>query len=333
MRIFPQYQNMPSDVINKIKKFLPFIGILILIYIIYTMDISKIINAFSQLNILFILGALTLIFPEIIIRNYVWQLILKEHKIKIGFFSSLKIFLIGYFYGSFTPAYSGQLMRMPYLKEKTNEPYGKLFINTVIETTIHTVSLYCMMFIGAIIVVSLLPQIFYFVIFWLIFVLVVILYFIKKERGQRFFDILIKYLAPKKFKTHFTSFANTFYLDFPRMNKLILPAILGVFTWIIGFTQVYIVALALNLNIPYLLFIVLYPIANTVGFLPITFAGLGTRELTAIFIFSTLFFVPKETVFVLAIVGFFITDVFTAFIGFLLSLTESRKKKNFSDIF
>jgi len=324
---------MASNVLKKAKKFLPLIGISILLYIIYTMDINKIINAFRSINPLFILGALALNFPQLIIRNYAWQLILKEHKIPIGFFASLKIFLIGYFYGSFTPAYSGQLMRMPYLKEKTGEPYGKLFINIIIETTVHTLSLYCMMFIGAIIVINLLPQVFYFVIFWLIFVALVILYFIKKERGQRFFDTLIKYLAPQELKTHFTSFANTFYADFPSAKKLIVPAILGVLTWIIVFSQGYIVALALGLSIPYLLFLVLYPVANTVGFIPITFAGLGTRELTAIFIFTNLFFVPKETVFVLAIVGFIITDVFSGFIGFLLSLTEARKKENFSDIF
>ena len=324
---------MESNVFKKVKKYLPFIGISILIYIIYTMDINKIVNAFRSLNPLFILGALALSFPQLMIRNYAWQLILKEHKIPIGFFASLKIFLIGYFYGSFTPAYSGQLMRMPYLKEKTKEPYGKLFINIIIETTLHTLSLYCMMFIGALIVVNLLPQVFYFVIIWLIFVAGVILYFIKKERGKRFFDILINYLAPQKLKLHLTSFANTFYADFPRLNKLIVPTLLGVFTWIIVFSQQYIIALSLGLSIPYLLFLVLYPIANTVGFLPITFAGLGTRELTAIFIFTNLFFVPKETVFVLAIVGFIITDVFCAFIGFLLSLTETRKKENFSDIF
>jgi uncharacterized protein (TIRG00374 family) len=321
------------DFLKHVKKFLPFIGISILIYVIYTMDVNKIISAFRSINPLFILVALALNLPQILFRNYVWQLILKEHKIKIKFLPSLKIFLIGYFYGSFTPAYSGQLMRMPYLKEKTKEPYGKLFINTIIETTLHTLSLYCLMFIGAIIIVENLPQVFYFVIFWVVFVAAVIFYFYKKERGQRFFDVLIKYLAPRKFKTHFSSFADTFYKDFPRMKKLVFPAILGVFTWLIVFSQIYIVALALGLSIPYLFFLVLYPVASTIGFLPITFAGLGTRELTAIFIFSSLFFVPKETVFVLSIVGFIITDVFCAFIGFMLSLTEAHKKENFSDVF
>ncbi|HVQ01096.1 MAG TPA: lysylphosphatidylglycerol synthase transmembrane domain-containing protein [Candidatus Thermoplasmatota archaeon] len=324
---------MVSDLANKLKKFLPFLGIVILLYVIYTLDVQKLITAFRSLNPLFILGAIALNLPQLLIRNSVWQLILKQHKIKIGYLASLRVFLIGYFYGSFTPAYSGQVMRLPYLKERTGEPYGKLFFNLVIETTLHTISLYCMMLIGALLVFTQLPQVLYFVIIWLLFVALVIVYFIKKERGQRFFNVLIKYLAPRQLKEYFASFADTFYADFPHLKNLLVPMLLGVFTWLIVFTQEYIVALALGLSIPYLLFLVLYPVANTVGFLPVTFAGLGTRELTAIFIFTSLFSVPRETVFVLSIVGFVITDAFCGFIGFLLSLTEARTKEKISEIF
>lgn len=323
---------MASNIVNRAKKFLPFIGITILLYVIYTMNVQKLIDALRSLNPFFILGALALNLPQLLIRNYVWQLILKEHKIQIGFFPSLKVFLIGFFYGSFTPAYSGQVMRLPYLKERTGEPYGKLFFNLVIETTLHTISLYCMMFLGAILVFTQLPQILYFVIAWLLFITIVIVYFIKKERGQRFFNVLIKYLAPQKFKAYLASFADTFYADFPRIKTLIIPVLLGVFTWLIVFSQEYIVALALGLSIPYLLFLVLFPVASTVGFIPVTFAGLGTRELTAIFIFTNLFIIPRETVFVLSIVGFVITDAFCGFLGFLLSLTETRTKERLSDI-
>jgi uncharacterized membrane protein YbhN (UPF0104 family) len=71
----------------------------------------------------------------------------------------------------------------------------------------------------------------------------------------------------------------------------------------------------------------LFPIANTAGYLPITFAGLGTRELTAIFIFSTLFAAPEEKIFVVSIMGFLITDILIGFIGFILSLFEIHPKK------
>ena len=119
---------MTKKIFKHAKKLLPFIGIAILIYTIYTLDIEKIKNAFFSIKPIFIILALSLTLPRILIRNYAWQLIQKEHNIKLTFFQSLKIFLMGYFYGSITPGYLGQLMRVPYMKEKTGEPYGKLFV-------------------------------------------------------------------------------------------------------------------------------------------------------------------------------------------------------------
>ena len=121
-------------------------------------------------------------------------------------------------------------------------------------------------------------------------------------------------------KNQFNKFVNTFYADFPKIKKLIAPFILGIFTWIIIFSQEYIIVLALGLNIPYIYFLLLFPIANTAGFIPITFAGLGTRELTTVVIFSTLFTVGKEEILVVSLLGFIITDMCTGFIGFLVSL-------------
>ena len=321
---------MARKIFKQAKKFLPLIGIAIFVYIVYNLDIEKIIVVFLSINPIFIICSLTLTIPRLIIRNTAWQIIQKEQKITISFFQSLKIFLIGYFYGSITPGYIGQLMRVPYMKEKTGAPYGKLFVNSLMEIIIHTLSLYGMMFIGALLVMGALPELLYISGIWVVLLAIILFYFIKRERGEKLFRLLIQYLIPKKLKTNLYRFVDTFYTDFPEIKKLLLPLILGIFTWIIIFSQEYIIVLALGIDIPYLYFLLLFPIANVVGFIPITFAGLGTRELTAIFLFSTLFGVGEEEVFVFTLLGFVITDIFTGFIGFILSLTETKKRNMIS---
>ncbi len=317
---------MARKIFEQAKKFLPLIGIAIFVYIVYSLDIEKIIVVFLSINPIFIIFSLTLTIPRLIIRNAAWQIIQKEQKITISFFQSLKIFLIGYFYGSITPGYIGQLMRVPYMKEKTGAPYGKLFVNSLMETIIHTISLYGMMLIGALLVIGVLPELLYISAIWVVLLAIILFYFVKRERGEKLFHSLIQYLIPKKLKTNLYRFVDTFYTDFPEIKKLLLPLILGIFTWIIIFSQEYIIVLALGIDLPYLYFLLLFPIANVVGFIPITFAGLGTRELTAIFLFSTLFGVVEEEVFVFTLLGFVITDIFTGFIGFILSLTETKKR-------
>ena len=315
---------MVKDLFKKLKKILPFIGLFIFIYTIYSLDIFKIIDAFLSINPIYIIISLSLTLPRVLIRNFVWRMIQDKHNIKLSFIQSLKIFLIGYFYGSFTPGYMGQLIRVPYMKEKTSEPYGKLFVNSIIETIVHSISLFAMILIGAFLVLGTFPELFFIVIIWLIIMTFILLFFINKNRGEKLFYILISYLIPRRYKTIFYRFVNTFYNDFPKVKTLILPVILGIVTWVIIFSQEYILVIALNLDIPYLFFLLLFPIANVVGFIPITFAGLGTRELTAVFIFSTLFMVSGSEIFVVSLLGFIITDIFTGFIGFLLSLSESK---------
>ena len=321
---------MKKPLFYYIKKILPFIGItLLILYIIYNLNVNDIKDALFSIHPIYVVLALTLTIPRVLIRNLAWQCILKEQQIDIGYWASLKIFLIGYFYGSFTPGYMGQLMRIPYIKEKTNEPYGKLFVNSTIETTVHTTSVYIMIFFGSLLILQSFPDLFLLIIIWLIVLATTVFIFIKKERGLTILNTLIKYFIPKKKKKPLYEFVSTFYHHFPKVRKLILPGILGSFTWIIIFSQEYIFVYALGLDIPYLYFILLFPIANAAGFIPITFAGIGTREITAIVIFTTLFAsVSGEQILVVSLLGFFITDICTGIVGFFLSLTETRTNIN-----
>ncbi len=311
---------------SRLKKFFPIIGIFLFIYTIYILDIGKIIEAFLSIDPIFLLIALPLTIPHIIIRNKAWLLIQKEQNIHIPFWISLKIFLIGYFYGSITPAYVGQLMRIPYMKEQTNEPYGKLFINSFLETTLHTLSLYGMIFIGALLVLGSFPHLLYLIIAWFVILTVIIAFFIDKKRGEKAFHFLVRHLAPSRLKPYFTQFFDTFYHDFPMIRSLFLPGFIAMFTWIIVFSQEYLIVMALDLDIPYLYFLLLFPVANAAGFLPITFAGLGTREFTAVIIFSTLFNVPGEQVFVVSLLGFIITDIVIGLIGLVVAVFDARSK-------
>lgn len=328
---------MKKHLFKYAKKFLPLIGIVILFYIIYNLDIEEIKSAFLSINPLYILAALSLTLPRVLVRNFGWQLIQKEQKIKLSYFHSLKIFLIGFFYCSITPSFIGHLMRAPYMKEVTGEPYGKLFVNILIDSTLRTISSYLMIFTGAILVITYFPDIFWnntsiFTIVLIVFLITIssAFYFIKKERGEKIFHTLIRYIIPKKLKDSSYRFVNTFYKDFPKIIRLTPPLLLSFIVWIFFFTQEYIIVMAMGLGseIPYHFFILLFPLANVAGYLPITFAGLGVREGASIFIFSTLFGVGEAEILVFTLVGFIITDIFTGFIGFLVSLKEAGEKKS-----
>ena len=322
---------MKRGIFRQAKKFLPLIGIIVLIIIIFSLDVEKIKDAFLQIHPIFIAFALALTIPRLLIQNYYWRMIQKEQKINISFFQSLKIFLIGYFYGSWTPGFLGMVMRVPYMKEKTDEPYGKLFVNTFIEVILRQVAIYVMIAAGLLIIIiefsdleitKTLPIIVGIIIF---IQAIILFYFIKKERGERFFNVLVKRIIPKKLKDPSFRFVETFYKDFPKMRRLVIPFILGLMTWVIIFSQEYIIVYALGASIPYLSFLLIFPVANIAGYIPATFGGIGFRELTSIIIFSRMFGTDEEVILVFTLIGFILTDLFLGFVGFLVSLTESGK--------
>jgi hypothetical protein len=309
-----------------VKIILPFLGLALFGYLIYTLGVNTIISVFLTIDPRYVLAALAITPPLLVIRVYAWKLIASEQHITLGFGRMLKVFLIGVFYGTPSPGYFGQLMRVPYLKEETGQPYGKLFVNTVLETFIHTLSLYGMMVVGAVLVASLLPELLWFTALWLTAALAIFVFLLERRRGDLVFKTLIRFGIPRTVRAHASAFTETFYQDFPRLRSLLLPLVLGAITWLMMFSQEYLIALSMGLDIPYLPFLVLFPIANVVGFIPISIGGLGTREAAAIFIFTSLFAVTEQQVFVLSLAGFMVTDVVLAVIGFFLSLTEARQK-------
>lgn len=323
--IKPPYVNVQKT-IKLTKQLLPIIGISILLYLIYTMDVTKLKESLQNIPLSFLLLSFSLTIPNVIIRSKEWQLILREQQIFLPLLRVTKIFLIGFFYGVITPTYAGQLMRIPYLKTQTQQPTGKLFVNVIIEIMIHNISLYIMIIIGALLVINQIPNLAYASFLLIGLIIIILLYFLNQQRGQNTFSFLIKYLTPKKLHKLLNAFVGSFYQDFPSLPRLIIPFLLGLLTWIIVFTQEYLLAYNLNPALPYLAFILLFPIANAAGFLPITFAGLGTRELTSILLFTTLFDMAKEDVFVFTLLGFFVTDIFVGILGFLCTLHENHKR-------
>ena len=93
---------MAEKIFKYLKKFLPLIGIIILIIIIINLDLEKIKAAFLSINPIFIVLSMFLLLPIMIVKNHVWQIILKEQKINITFYKSLKIYMIGFFYSTIT---------------------------------------------------------------------------------------------------------------------------------------------------------------------------------------------------------------------------------------
>jgi uncharacterized protein (TIRG00374 family) len=316
-----------SKFIKLLKKLLPLIGITLFIYIIYDIGPSKIGSTLLHLSPWIIILIIASTIPRILLNNYIWQLILKKQKIKLSFFKSLKIALIGRFYSFLTPAECGKYAKILYLKEKTNEPTGKLFFNLTIRGAINSIAFYCLLLIAAIFIAGEFPYIFLGVLLYISFWVSIYLYFIKKERGEKTFGVLIKYLIPKRFKNTLTKFTKTFYDDFPKIKDLILPFTLNIFLQIFMFIQLYIVAISMGIEVPFYVIFVFFSIAAIAAALPISVGGLGVREVTLMVLFSP-YGIGMDKIIALSLANYVIlSGLILAIYGSIFSLSEAMSRK------
>ena len=315
------------DDIKKLKSFLPLIGIFLFIYILNDVGLDKLYHALSGMNIFLLFFSLSIFIPRIFISTYKWKMVAEKQGIHIEFLKMVKINLIGLFYGTVTPLWLGDWIRIFFLKEESSCPLGKCASNVIIDQFIEFFSLFILSIFGSFLLIKKFPNLFFLISLFFIFLLAMAIFFMEKNRSKKILGVIYRYFIPSKLKEYMASEFQYFYEDIPPPSYLIKPLLIEIFSYLLFFTQIYMVSLSLSLSIPYLHFVLIYPISSLIGMIPITISGFGTREGALINLLS-IYEVAKENAVALSITGYFITIFIPAMIGGLLSIFYHPSTKN-----
>jgi hypothetical protein len=240
----------------------------------------------------------------------------------MDFWYLFKVHLIGIFYAAITPGCVGTLARIGYINEESGEKIGKCFSNVLIDGIVDLIGLSILAICGSIILIKYSPILLLVTSILLIFILSSFLFFMKEEKGKKLYRV-IKIFIPNKFENMADESFQSFYEQLPAAKELALPLLIAIFDWILVYSQAYIIAHSLSINVPYFYFITIYPIATIVGYLPITIGGLGTREATLVSLFST--WVTPEKVVVLSISAYIFSTLIPMIMGMIASSTMIRR--------
>lgn len=315
----------------KILKILPVIGIGIFIYLLYKVGFNNIKEALINVKVSYIILAILYSFiVTVVALTYKWNLILRRQGIKLNFFYLLKLYLIGIFYGTITPARAGSLIRASYLKRKTNKPFMEYAGSIVLERLMDLFALFLLAIIGCFLLIKYFPSLLNTIIISFIIFVVLAFIFLKKNKMEKLFYLAYTFLMPKSLKTKYgeklqNSFDN-FYNNLPKLKKLIVPLLVTIFVWVVVNASTYITTKAFSLEIPFIYVVTITAIGTIVGTIPITISGLGTREATLIMLFG-IFGISGATILSMSITAFLIGEC-PAILGFIFSLTEEKNIKN-----
>ena len=302
----------------KIQKIIPLIGILFFIYILFNIGPEKILSAFLTINPVFFLLAVLLFIPRMLLYAYKWQYLCYLQNMNINIIDVIKIFLISLFYGSVTPGGIGYYIRIYYIREKCHATIEKCITNSLIDSATGFIGGLLLSLLGSLLLIQTYPELFPTFLLASIVYLTVFIFFMKKERGNKIVQLLLKPFIPERFKERIDQSLDSLYDNIPPI--LTIPRILlfEFILWIIGAFQVWIIAQSFAITIPFYIFILMSIIAAMAGSLPISIGGLGIREGMLVYLLAS-YGVTAEIAFVIALSGFLVKKLLPGLIGLPLS--------------
>ncbi len=318
----------------RIKKLLPFVGIIIFVFILTTLDFEKIIDIFSKINLFYAFLSFFVLVPLLLIVNVEWQLLLKHQKINVSFWYSIKNFFIGYFYGFITPGGFGAYTRALYLSDKSGSPLPKCFSNIVIYNTVELLAMLSVGLIGAIFLSSVYPYLFLIII--IVFFLVILLYlvFFKSKHSRFLFKKIVESRVFSSLQDRLKGSVDSFQEDIPGFKDVIIPFTLSITGWILKYTTLFFIASLFQINIPFYYFILIMAVADVIASIPVSIYGIGTREAALITMFSVPEFtngaiISPEQIVSLSLFWFVIIWLTPSIIGGFVTIYETRKFYSF----
>jgi len=309
---------------KKIVKLVPIIGIVLFIYIIIDIGAEKIASTFFSVPIQFYALALLLFVPKLFLSSYKWQFISRKQKMDFSLRYLAKIFLITLFLGSVTPGAIGLHLRIYYLKEKSKASLEKCISNSLIESGLGLISGLFLALIGSVILIGKFPELIIILLPFFILYTSSFVVLIKEGRGSKLFNLILRPLIPTKYKEAIDKSIGSIYEDIPKLQDTIFPFLIEMLIWIIAATQVYIIAQAFSIEIPYFLFVLISIISVVISnVLPISIGGLGIREGAFVFLMSK-FGVEPEIAFVISLSGFMVKILLPGLAGLIVSFGKKN---------
>jgi hypothetical protein len=264
------------------------ISLLILALIYWQIDFWGLIDVLANSDLLWIIVSLGMVVPITLTTGYRLQ-VLVPRDIDIGFLQSSKLILLGSVLNMVLPSKMGDIAKAYFIWD-TGKLSGTDSLSLVVfEKACDLLSLLLWCVFGLL----LYPQ--KDLLFWGMTVVVVagftiVILLLTSSSFTSFFFKITKPLLPGKIEEKgqllLGSWHNYREYLMNESGRFIKVASLSVFIWFMHLFQIWLFILAINSWTPFVDNLALAPLSILAGLLPITFAGVGTRDAALIFFYQ-----------------------------------------------
>jgi hypothetical protein len=309
---------------------LPLVGLVTFIWIMRGIGVSNVIDVVRGVD-----PRKLLIFPFftafiIWMHGLRWRSLLGMVGIDYPLWRSSIVWTIGFFGAAITPAKVGDALRAYYLSRDTDRDFAACFATVVVDRLLDIV---VMMGLG---VVSLLLFSYYYIrlaSIWIIVAAVPVIgglmyLFFHRELMRRFFGPFFRTLVPARYRDelslHFNGFYDAMGIYVRGWRKTGPGFVYTILFWLAVLFMAYAIIRVLDLNITFGYIALRLPLLTLVETIPVSIAGLGTREAAAIYFFSVVGVGGSEAV-AFSLLYVFLGTYMVASVGFVAWLLKPRR--------
>lgn len=302
----------------KYKFYTRFIGILIFSYLLTFVDYDELSHIFkNKLEIVNLFACLFLIPVVVFLKSYRWSIILNIKSIKFDIIDNYLIYFSSLFYGIVSPGRIGEFAKVIHLKNEKKIKSGQTTASIIIDRSFDLLVILIM----SIFSISFLNNSFrnYLILFFLVIILFLTIILKLYPFINNFFrnrhTILFNYLCD----LHQLYKKMSIYIIFKCLT-------ISFICQIISYVQIFYICKFLQLSFGIIFLISLSSLITLVSLIPITFAGIGSRDSLVIYFFS-LKDISPEYGFLFSTIYLLIFYLGTSFFSLIALLIKPLKLK------
>ena len=282
----------------------------VLFFIFRIIGLEKLYSELANANIFYVFVSFVFVFLAIFLKSLRWKNIAGLFKAPISIKESLNYTYISLAFGMITPGRVGEFVKAKYLNDKSGIGLVKSLITAALDKAFDVAAMLGLALTG----LSLFdfgipaPPIIFRILLVLYLVILSSLFFFPEK-----FVVVAKFFVPKKYKNKLD-----FFSEFSRVHLLSLG--LSALVWLFLSIAAFFVLKALAIpSVSLLMVMIAVPLMALSSQLPISFGGVGIRELVAIYLFSAIRIATEKSA-VFSLIYTFVSFIVPAIIGAFLYL-------------
>ena len=264
------------------------VGVGLFAFILYRIDVSRILEHLCDVRWLPFAVATALVPLTVVIKAARWRLLMRTYDIECSLWDACLVYAIGLFMASWTPGKLGDFAKVLYIRRE-GQPLARPFLTVFFDKLFD---------VGALLVFAVAAMLFFGTVFRSALLLiatalgVVLLVIVLARRHGEFLKRTVGRMAlmltPGRYRGSLRVNASVIAADFTRIRhgRLVEMILLTLANWVTYYFMCWLLARSIDLPLSFPYVVACVSVVNIVVLIPVTVAGLGTRDATFIFFFD-----------------------------------------------